>query len=432
MLHNKLRFALFVSVLFALPFGVCFAGDSNSTINKTGWDTGGNANNNSASNIILAGCATSNWNNTCRGTHDDEGAVVINMAREFNNNGGYFCPTQIQMGNSNGKSRIWVNFYKPGGADPTCKWICKAGYKGENCSTPDDGVLGNTNFTKLGQSAINDGSGAKLLNKTLEVFEKFEHTSNSNDRGASVTVLAIVAYYNHGVLVGRVKVSGTRDWGCIGGSCIKSWVTSVSAPTEKFLLCDEGYLPNSNRSDCVPASEVPKPRQMCDGWTEAEYAQHETEFEYREINGCYQYRCMDRNKAFPSAANRTCQDCSSGVRGGADRITGVCKVCALGQYFDENTNECKAAVGYSRTDLQYGKDKTKNNTPIVSNQCWTKTSPDEYKNCVAGITTTGGGTSNNNSGVGTGSLNFNRMQDISNATLQPATPSSNILEQRRR
>ena len=429
MLRNK-------SVFLACLLGVVFAGFSaHATVSvKGGWDSGGTANSNSISNndFTLAGCYSSDWNSNCHGTWGDEGAVVLNIARKFNDNGGYFCPTQIQFANSNNKRDVWINLYKPeAGAD--CRWICKPGYKGENCSTQDTGnECGTTSMKNLKNATQRvTGKGSNKVSETIEIFDLLERWG-SKSRDASITVLAIVGYYEHGVLVGRLKVTGTRDW---NGGDVRSWVTGTSHPTERFLLCDKGYKPNATKTDCEVSNRAAcglPPDPMCSGWTQAEYQANETDLEYRQIGSCFQYRCVDRNKAFPSAANRTCQDCSSGVRGGADRITGVCKVCALGQYFDENTNECKAAVGYSRTDLQYGKDKTKNNTPIVSNQCWTKTSPDEYKNCVAGITTTGGGTSNNNSGVGIGSLNFNRIQDISNATLQLATPSSNNLEQLRR
>ncbi|MFQ6760202.1 MAG: hypothetical protein ACLRFM_02280 [Alphaproteobacteria bacterium] len=165
-------------------------------------------------------------------------------------------------------------------------------------------------------------------------------------------------------------------------------------------------------------------------------------------------------QAYASATSNECIDCPTTAYQGI--VGGVCVKCDPSTQFFAYTNNTlsatssvvalknlkntvfvssaksggcvsKSSTAYkqlSKTDLQYGEGKTLSTT---SNEgCWTKTSPDEYKNCVAGITTTGGGTINNNSGVGIGSLNFDRMQDISNATLQLATPSSNILEQRRR
>ena len=363
--------------------GAGFAGSSNSTQIKQGWSTKDSNLTWGVSDYLLSGCSDPNsLSANCRGTYSDEGAIVVNMARKFNDRGGLFCPTQIQFGNTNNQQKIWVNLYAPTDA-ADCKWLCIDGYKGTDCAETDSGEDVGTTSLKLlkkGDVRLSGGSDYRI-SSTIDIFDKSEHTSASSERGAWIHVLAILKYLDHGVLVGHLWVYGTRDW---NGGSISSWVTRAHGETNngrERILCDKGYKVNSAKTDCELINPNAAPKTMCSGWTEDEYKAHQTEFEYKKVGGCYQYRCADRNKAFPTASSRTCVDCSTGVRGGADN-DGVCQKCELGEYFDETDIKCKAATGLSKAELQYGSSKAKSGN--INNECWTKTSPYDYCKCVLG------------------------------------------------
>ncbi len=67
---------------------------------------------------------------------NDEAIVIVYMARQVVEHGGYFCATQLRSRNS-GKSgcpNIWTQYQNPtGDFERTCFWLCEPGYTGENC-----------------------------------------------------------------------------------------------------------------------------------------------------------------------------------------------------------------------------------------------------------------------------------------------------------
>lgn len=404
-----------MATVFSVVVFPAVAGSSNSTSIKTGWEYNERAIQWSWQDYLIAGCSDpSNFTPSCHGTYDDEGAIVLNMARKFNDQGAMFCPTQVQFGNTNGQSRIWVNFYEP--TDSVgCKWICRDGYKGTNCSQTDDGSdVGTTDFKTLKRASMRtSGGSSNRISSTIDIFDKSEHTSDNSNRGAWVHVLAIQKFLDHGVLAGHMWIYGTRDWGCWGGSCIKSWVTKVHGENNwgrATLLCDKGYKQNAAHTDCVkmvteqptdtsnnnnnnnsgsgtesqtpPASTqpAPPPRVMCAGWTEEEFESNKASLDYYKVGDCWQYRCATPGYAF-TATQRRCTLCETGVRGGPAKSNGVCMVCGDGQYY--NNGECAKADSYYKTDLVYGKNKDK--TTRVFDQCWIKLASDKYRECVTGV-----------------------------------------------
>lgn len=391
MLHNKLSFMGKIVFVALLGLFVCSADLFAAISIKQGWSEKSSNLTWDISDYLLAGCSDpSSFTSSCHGTYGDEGAIVVNIARKFNDRGGYFCPTQLQVGNTNGKQQVWFNFYEP--IDPApCIWICKDGYKGDECAETDDGSdIGTKSLTLLKKGTMRtSGGSSNKVSATVDIFDIVERLSNTSERSTWMHVLAILKYLDHGVLVGHLWVYGTRDWGgwCCGKD-IHSWITKVHGETNngrEYLLCDKGYKQNADKTNCVPINPDAIPKPWCSGWTEQEYKANETDFVKKVVgsgdSACNQYRCSDRNKAFPNANSRKCEDCSTGVRGGADKDTGVCKRCSLGEYFDENDSQCKSALGLSKTDLQYGKGKS--NEGKLEDQCWTKTNPDEYRCCVS-------------------------------------------------
>ena len=377
MLHNKRFFEIFG--LFATLFVVndVFAGTSPTNIQS--WIPMTEKISASNSDYVLDGCASDTFSSGCTGTWGDEGAIVVNMARKYNDRGGYFCPTAIQAGNSNGTANTWMNFQYTTSSSHACRWICIDGYKGTDCATEDKGdVLGSESMIQLQKGyRYTSGEHGHRIETPISVFAKEENWSNSG-KNSYVKVLGIIKYYEHGVSVGPIWIYGTRN----GNGQNKSWIYKIHHETgsgnTSVLLCDTGY--RVVNGTCAKIKDNPVPPPMCNGWTEEEFNAHASEYVYETVNGCRQYRCADTNKAFSAVGNHTCAPCSTGVRGGPDPTNGVCKSCAVGEFFEKSTGNCKTAKGLSRKDLQYGAGQSQSTD--LENQCWTKADPTAYKCCV--------------------------------------------------
>ena len=79
---------------------------------------------------------------------DKEAVIVAYVARIINQNGGYFCATQVRARNRNKGTRYndsWTIYQVPDGdSEKTCFWLCEPGYTGENCKKVDAANPANT------------------------------------------------------------------------------------------------------------------------------------------------------------------------------------------------------------------------------------------------------------------------------------------------
>ena len=76
--------------------------------------------------------------------------------------------------------------------------------------------------------------------------------------------------------------------------------------------------------------------------------------------------------------------CASDMRHGTNPKTGECIECPVGKFFnakDSANGYCSTAIALSKSDLKYGY-KSRTLKSRVSQQCWTKKNPAEYKACV--------------------------------------------------
>jgi hypothetical protein len=64
--------------------------------------------------------------------YTDEYALQMMVAVNINAHGAYFCPIQVEAKNKD-KGNAWTE-YAMIGATTGCKWLCKDGYSGSECS----------------------------------------------------------------------------------------------------------------------------------------------------------------------------------------------------------------------------------------------------------------------------------------------------------
>lgn len=108
-----------------------------------------------------------------------------------------------------------------------------------------------------------------------------------------------------------------------------------------------------------------------------------------KYNGCFRYLCTNPGYSFTSLYDHTCVECVVNTRTGIHPINNTCITCDIGKIFNQNdvaNHYCSPATRLSKTDMMYGRGKTKASAPSkVSEQCWTMGDIEEYKNCVMGL-----------------------------------------------
>ena len=344
-----------------------------------GYD-GGKATTGAAGDFIIAGGL---GKGASHGTHADEWGVVAIIAEKIVEHGGYFCPYQIQCANKRGKKKSWTTYYAPSGfRSSQCAWLCETGYAGANC-TPQPATP-----TRCDKTPMNTSTGGKFKGLSMKTSGGDKNSKEYNVTGFNQwgsnpehdVVLGIVKFLEHGVMAGPVQIKCGRDnW-----RSIDSFVESVQMATGDIkLLCAEGYVADANGADCIPQkAEMCETQEMtfCANFERSKY--DSTIHTLETDSGCVKYFCTQEGTTFASNTDTSCVECSTGVKGGANTSTGTCVQCSTGEYFDKVSNTCKTASAYSRTDMQYGKGKTKATQPDFDKQCWSYVMPEEYAACV--------------------------------------------------
>ena len=369
-------------VIGLLCTGTCHAINVSSTVHSWWGYDNSTTMNGSADGFIIAG---STGKGGVHGTWDDEWGVVGVVAEKIVEHGGYFCPYQIQCANTRKKRRSWTVYYAPSGYKSSqCAWLCEPNYSGPDCkeqtATP----------VMCDKTLMNTKAGGKYAGLKIQTTGKDDNSKEHYITGFRQwgrdpehdVILGVIKYMDHGVMAAPVQIKCGRDnW-----KEIDSFVAAVGmAPGEIKLLCAEGYKVNSSNTDCEPINpDLCNTQDMtfCAGFEKSKYNSDIHTLE--TVGGCVKYFCSEPGTAFTSNADTTCAPCSTGVKGGANTDDGTCVKCETGQYFDKTTNSCKNAQAFNKTDMQYGKGKTKNTNPDIEKQCWTKIMPSEFIECVTG------------------------------------------------
>lgn len=339
----------------------------------------------------------------------DEYATQMMVARKITDTGAFFCPTQIE-GRNEDKGDTWIAFGDLVGGDSSrCTWLCKEGYTGVECKNTeannddcDISLLKRENFSSIKRLA----SGPSV---SVPEFGSSKPDCGVNKTQEHKMILAVTKWTTsgHGAFVRQMMVRAERT----GWDDMVSWASVYPAGNSgEVLVCKNGYKPNATKTDCVAIdSNICNAQQLCDGWDGFDENIHR--FYVPTMSAslstgnltvgtkspaqktlCYQYRCLEAGTAFVSSSNRSCAPCVNDARDGVSPADGTCIKCGLGQIFDENalsSGYCATADAYSKTDMMYGKGKTKSNVPNIKNQCWTMVDLQDYLNCVKGILTGG-------------------------------------------
>lgn len=380
-------------VLTVLAFDV-FAGGINNNDMKKNW---GNAQMSYCKASNPGNAVIGNKKDVCTGNNnsacllgDDYGMLML-IARDVNANGAKFCVTTV-YGDREKKKTAWTIYAEPA-QGTKCFWLCKSGYSGDGCSstTPsgcDTTPLQRSDFDKYSISRDIGVEGGIYM---FHWDENQDCGLNSGHEHDMVLGISDWLPSGHGAKARSFVISSRRG----------DWKEPVAWPQvwgvgEETLLCKNGYRANAAGTDCeaIDENECAK-SQMCSGWNSGAFNQETMIMEYTEScandtgsTGGYIYKCKEAGKAFVSATDKTCADCTTNLRGGISPQDGTCVKCDLGKIFNSDaasSNYCVEARALTKTDLQYGSGKTKNSLLDLGDQCWTISDPEEYKNCVKGI-----------------------------------------------
>lgn len=315
----------------------------------------------------------------------DEYAVQMMVAVDITEHGAYFCPIQIE-GKNEDRGYAWTEYAMIGGITG-CRWLCKDGYSGDDCSVApgstakcDTAEFRRANYDGLKRvkSGTNIEDGIAMFSWDID-----DHCGLLRGQQHDV-ILAITRWApgGHGAWVRHVVVRAQRE----RFKDMISW-PSIYYPVgaTEILACISGYKPNAGGTDCVAINEnLCAEAKSCPGWTGFEESQHT--FVMPTGKNCFEFRCKGENMAFASATDRSCVECTTSLHSGMSPVDGTCVKCDSGKVFNNKATSaaghCVDAIAYTKTDMQYGKGQTKNSNPKITNQCWTKTETDVYRECV--------------------------------------------------
>lgn len=322
--------------------------------------------------------------------YTDEYALQMMVAVNINEHGAYFCPIQVEAKNKN-KKNAWTE-YAMIGAITGCKWLCKDGYSGSECSVaPGSGTTCNpAEFKRDHYNNLKRVASGANIEDDIAMFNWNNYYGCGLNKGQEHdSILAITRWApgGHGAWVQPLIVRAQRE----GWKDMISWpAIFYRVGATEILACIDGYKPNAGGTDCVEINaNVCAEAKSCPGWTGFDESLHT--FVMPSGKDCFEFRCKGENMAFASATDRSCIECTTSLRGGVSPIDGTCVKCDSGKVFNNKATStsahCGDAYAYTKTDMQYGQGKTKNNNPDPDNQCWTKTETDVYRTCVTGKTT---------------------------------------------
>lgn len=342
------------------------------------------------------------------GTHEYDKIYTV-IAEKRYENGACLKPVQISCyADAGWKDDTSLTRYATA-STTACQTFCAEGYSGSECKTKTSDTTDQTtaatnswaaeNYTFSGYAGDTDYE-SNTLSKAMYLYaHKYYNTQEAD------ILLGVTKYLTNGVLVAPISV--------VCGSRRKKkddhiFVKIQSESSGEILLCSDGYVPNTDKTDCVAKSDksnIPGVVVQNEDGSFTKETEETTISLYDSLKAkpgfdesihqivntgsTLAIACKNDLYGFASADSLKCEECitenskKSGISKQADGIGyGVCVRCQTGQIFDSTTNKCETAIALSKSDMQYGLDEATKGNAVI-NQCWTKSlDPDEYKQCV--------------------------------------------------
>ena len=303
------------------------------------------------------------------GTWNDEGAIVLIVARDIYDNGGNFCMTQIQAANENGTRYTWLDYYQyPGKYD--CEVLCREDFWGAGCKKtgkPGCSSVGEINFGVYEKKT--SGKDEHKITDKIQTFLAY-NSEGESDTTATHRLLVVTKKMNHGVIVSPVEIIGERyQSGTWDGKY--SYIKSVHSNGQKFLLCAENYEPNDKGDDCELSSWCGGNIKVCSDENRTfDESKHEWDTKLEDGKICKFIVCKSGYGL--KEDGQTCISCET-TRTQGVKSNGECKQCDDNQIFkDGDCRDYKTTL--KAQDLVKGIQR--------KFDCWMEMGGDAYRTCV--------------------------------------------------
>jgi hypothetical protein len=311
------------------------------------------------------------------GSYSDDEALLGIVARKITEHGGYFCTTQFQC---EGKNKSYTFNLEPA-QGRWCQWLCADGYSGEGCAPI-------SNLSEYNLNADNPACGTETI--TMEGFDNVKlKTSGGTSGNIEHQIDLFHSRYNdkreEDVLVG---ISGwlANKRGVIASPFLFYCSNKANANTMDINV----YTSLKQRNMCLPGFTGPncekcRAVKMCNGFVLSGFDPARHIMTYNETDKCSKFKCLD-GTGFVSATDQKCTDCSSSNQYGVNNY-GVCIKCSGKNVFDTTSKECKSLedmvasgnkLAVTKEHLKFGL----GNKTDISDACWAKAEPMEYRCCV--------------------------------------------------
>jgi len=319
------------------------------------------------------------------GTYNTQHAIYLWAAKEIYEHGAKICQVQIQASNVR-IDYYWRDNWK-------CATLCEANYSGDQCQTYgekapcDEDIILQSEYALI-KYGDDDDKDTNRHTDAMQVL-KFENGTivNSSSDYSTHVILGINKKMSHGAIVTPIEIqaiSQTNTYSLNGSSytTVNTRITSVYSNGKETLLCQEGYIPNANNTNCVQTNECKiNTNNMCDGYSKSEYTEDAYVLKAKKLQTCSgkvcrttgtctYYECRD-GYGLESPGSKKCINCSNNGQG--INNDGVCIQCTGEKRFILN-GECETA------DKEFSKSQMRQNSS--SQQCWIEIDPDRYKECV--------------------------------------------------
>lgn len=323
-------------------------------------------------------------------------SLMVFIAQNITKTGAEFCMNRVLEN----KAR-WIVYFLPKDNKSKCFWLCQPGYGGADCS---ESANGNICYPeKISKTAFNEyetnqsEDTAYTENQDWLIIRHSFPAINASAEGEVFIAITDWVPSGHGAFVSPVMAQGEN----FDSDDITKRTIRIEKIGKDKLLCAPGYKPNAGNTDCEPINSTTctfAGMKFCSGFEKDKYNESVHSLK-ADSSGCYRYFCKNSTQAFPSVLDKSCKDCAKPGRGGPSMTDGSCVVCPAGKYFDQKLNDCRDASAYSKSNMQFGRNNSTKEKPIV-NQCWSITEPSAYKKCVLSGGTSGGNSGNSGSGGG--------------------------------
>jgi len=310
---------------------------------------------------------------------DDDQAIIAFSAREVYEHGGRFCLTQFHVGSST--TQLFLYKQQPNWPGMRCMTLCEPGWDGPNCQskTSEDSPCDSTDIAaeikRVQKYKYRDNDAIAYSRWRMAVDHQYFTGGFVHNHYPHYIILGASDFYQHGVVAQPVLM------GAAGVHPVPTVLHTAPAGGKIKKLCAQGFTKNEN---CDISSKNCAADIWCSGYSNANL---KSDIHEKQRNSyCNVIVCKDGTKALDS--DFKCVDYDGYKNGRCDiagnDLFGRLVKCENGKIFNAKTCTCDTARSVSQEIMQYG---LSGRNAIVADQCWTKESAGDFKNCVLGIKT---------------------------------------------